>query len=539
MFWYIDAPRCPVTNESRESIAVSAGRISAATLVSRVFGLVRDSFFAAIFGTTLFADAFNMAFVIPNFLRRVFGEGALNASYVPVYTHYLKTEGEKPAEELAVKVFSVLILVVGVIVVLGALLASPIVHVYAFGWRESPETMTLTIKLTRLLFPYLLFVSLSALAGGTLNSRGYFALPAFAPAFLNVALIAAGAIILLSPSGASERSIVIFSIGALVGGVLQIVSQIPLLRKTGHKLKFEPDFRDPGVRWIGRLMVPGMLAFAVTQVNTLVDLLLATILPEGSVTALRLGNRVAVQPLGIFGIAITTAVLPTLSSHAARDDTGKLVEDFAFSMKLMLALLIPSTVVLLVLAKPIVRLLFERGEFTAASSTPKTVNALVFYSIGLFGYGGVKAVVQAFYSMKDTVTPMRIAIVSVILNVALDLALVRRIGLIGLAVATSATAITGFALLCWVLSRRMGGIKGREIWASVAKMLVASAPMAVGMFLVARALDPWAVNVWGKLLQVGAASLAGLLLLVTASLALRAEEIIFIMRTLLRARLKR
>jgi putative peptidoglycan lipid II flippase len=526
-------------SESREKIAVSAGRVSGATVVSRMLGLARDSFFAAIFGTTIYADAFNIAFVIPNFLRRVLGEGTLNASYVPVYTHYLKREGEKPAIEMAAKVFSVLMIVLGVIVVIGALLASPIVRVYAFGWRDSPETMVLTVKLTRLLFPYLFFVALSALAGGTLNSRGYFGLPAFASAFLNIALIGAALLILLTSSGATERSVTIFSVGALVGGVLQIACQIPLLRKTGHRFRFDPDFTHPGVKWIGRLMLPGMLAFAVTQINILVDTLLATTLQEGSVTALRLGNRIAVQPLGIFGVAITTAVLPTLASHAAKDDLGKLVEDFAFSLKLMLALLIPSTVAIMVLARPVVRLLFERGEFTAESSTPMTVNAILYYTFGLFAYGGVKAVVQAFYSLKDTVSPMKVAIFTVVLNVVLDIVLAHYLGLIGLAMATSISAIVGFAVLCWMLGRRLGGIRGEEIWRSVGKMLLISAFLAVSLYVVASALEPWAVNIWGKLLQVCAALAAGLAVLVGASFALKAEEIIFILKTLLRVRLRR
>jgi putative peptidoglycan lipid II flippase len=320
--------------------------------------------------------------------------------------------------------------------------------------------MSLTVKLTRLLFPYIFFVALAAVAGGTLNSRGYFAVPAFAPAFLNIALIAAGAILLKSSLGTGERAITIFSAGALVGGALQLVAQAPLLRKTGHRLKFDPDFTDPGVKWIGRLMLPGLLAFAVTQINVFVDMLLATTLPTGSVTALRLGNRVAIQPLGIFGVAITTAALPTLAAHAAEDDKHKLIEDFAFSLRLMLALLIPSTVGLMVLAKPVVRLLFERGEFTAARSTPMTVNALLFYTVGLSAYGGVKAVVQAFYSLKDTMTPMKVAIFNVGLNVVLDLVLIRYLGLVGLALATAVSSAAGFAILCWLLSRRLGDIRG-------------------------------------------------------------------------------
>jgi putative peptidoglycan lipid II flippase len=524
---------------SKEKIAKSAGRVSGATLISRVLGLARDSFFAAIFGTTIYADAFNVAFLIPNFLRRVFGEGTLNASYVPVYTHYMRREGEGPAVQLAGRVFSVMMVVLGLVVLVGALLAAPIVNLYAFGWRGSPETMALTVKLTRLLFPYIFFVALAALAGGTLNSRGFFGLPAFAPAFLNISLIGAALILLGSSWGAGERAITIFSVGALVGGVLQIASQVPLLRKTGHRLRFDPDFKDPGVRWIGRLMLPGLLAFAVTQINVLVDTLLATTLESGSVTALRLGNRVAIQPLGIFGVAITTAALPTLAAHAAEEDKRKLVDDFAFSLRLMLALLIPSTVGLIVLAKPVVRLLFERGEFTAARSTPMTVNALLFYTSGLFAYGGVKAVVQAFYSLKDTLTPMKVAIFNVALNITLDIVLVRYLGLVGLALATAISSAIGFAILCWLLRRRLGDIRGRETWKSVGKMVLVSGLMGVVLYLVAGALEPLAVNIWGKLIQVVVSASAGLGVLVAAGLAVGAEEIIFLLKTMLKVRVRR
>jgi putative peptidoglycan lipid II flippase len=277
-------------------------------------------------------------------------------------------------------------------------------------------------------------------------------------------------------------------------------------------------------------MMPGMLAFAVTQINVLVDTLLATTLPEGSVTALRLGNRIAVQPMGVFGVAIATAALPMLSAHAARDDKAKFVDDFVFSTRLILAFLIPSSVAMMVLARPVVRLLFERGEFTALRSTPMTVQALFYYALGLFAYGGMKSVVQAFYSMKDTVTPMKIAIVNVALNIALDIILVRYYGLIGLALATSISAIVGFAMLGVILRRRLGDIRGREIWVGVLKILGASAPMGVVLYLVSAGLEAGAVKIWGKLIQVGISIGAGIGIFLGVSFALRTPEVIFILR---------
>lgn len=514
---------------SKERIAKSAGRISGATMVSRLLGIVRDSVFAAYFGTTYLADAFNIAFLIPNFLRRIFGEGMLNASYVPVYTHYLHKEGKQGAADLAAKIFSVMIVLLGAVTILGVAFSGPIVKVYAYGWRNSPETFALTVKLAKIIFPYVFFVGLASLAGGTLNSLGYFTIPAFAPAFLNIAFIATAFTLMRLGSGSSESMITIFSYGAILGGALQVFVQLPQLVKTGHKMTFIPDFKDAGVRWIGRLMVPTLLAFALTQVNMLVDSLLATFLPEGSVTALRLGNRIAIQPLGIFAVAITTAVLPALSEHAAKEDRTRLVDDFAFSMKLILAFLIPSTVGMIVLAKPIVRVLFERGEFTAAKSTPMTVKALTYYTIGLFAYGGVKAVVQAFYSMKDTMTPMKVAIFGVFLNIGLNLALIRPLGLIGLASATSITSIVSFAILNMILKRRLGDIRGRDIWITTLKILAASAAMGFVMFVLARKFEPIAVNLWGEIVQLGIASLAGFGAFLLVSFSLKVEEVMFLL----------
>jgi putative peptidoglycan lipid II flippase len=276
-----------------------------------------------------------------------------------------------------------------------------------------------------------------------------------------------------------------------------------------------------------------MFSFAVTQINVLVDTLLATFLPEGSVTALRLGNRIAIQPLGIFAIAITTATLPALSEHAAKENRERLLHDFAFSLKLILAFLIPSTVGLLVLAKPIVRVLFERGEFTAAS-TNLTVTALVYFTIGLFAYGGVKSTVQAFYAVKDTMTPMRVAIFSMLLNVALNLALIRPLKLAGLALATSVSAIVSFAILNILLKRRLGDIREREIWVAAVKIGLASVVMGGVMFVLARSLEPLATNLWGQLLQVGVSSVAGLMVLLAVSLALKVEEVIFLLGVIAR-----
>lgn len=517
--------------DTKKQIVTSASRVSGMTMVSRVLGIARDTLFATLFGTTYFGDAFNVAFLIPNFFRMVLGEGTMNASYIPLYAHSLEEKGHSQAIRFAEKAFSVFLLVLGLVVVGGIVFAHPIVKGYAFGWRDNTDVFTLTVKLTRLLFPYILFVGLAALVGGTLNCRGYFSIPAFAPATLNISMIITSLLLVVLSNKVTERTVVIFSIGALAGGVTQIAIQIPKYVGTGHKLRFEPDFRDPNIVSLWRLMLPGFITFAVMQVNILVDTLLATTLPEGSVTALRLGNRVAVQPMGIFGVAIATVMLPTLSYHAARKDESALVDDLVFSMRLMFALLIPSTLAMLVLGKPIIRVLFQYGEFTAERSTPMTVTALRYYALGLVGYGGTKAVTQAFYSMKDTVTPMKIGIFTIVLNIILNILLVRLLGIGGLALATSISATVGFTLLLVAIRKRLV-LPTLRIIGGILQMSAASLAMAIVAYTIANLFEAHQLMIPMRVLQVVLAGMAGLGVYLGVGLALRIQEIIFLLELL-------
>ncbi|MGD9402199.1 MAG: murein biosynthesis integral membrane protein MurJ [bacterium] len=519
--------------ETEEKIARSAGRVSAATMVSRILGLGRDAVFAALFGTSYVGDAYNVAFLIPNFLRRVFGEGALAAGFIPVYKQYLHREGSQRAHQLYIRFFSVLVVVLAVVVLGGVAFSEIIVKVWAFGWRDQPELFGLTVKLTRILFPFILFVGISGLSMVTLNCVNYFTVPALSPAMLNAVLMGVGVGLIRYFTGSPESAVLWFSVGTLAGVVFQIVVQLPLLFKTGHKPAFDLNLRDEGVRWVGRLLLPSIIALAATQVNVLVDTLLATTLPEGSVTALRLGNRLSLQPLGIFVAAIATVTLPALSDHAAKEDRGLFMHDLSFAFKLTMTFMIPSTVAVLVLGKPIVRLFFERGEFTAARSTPMTSITFICYSLGLVSYGGTKVITQAFYALKDTKTPVKIGVVVVIANVILNLVLVRLIGLAGLALATTFSATIGFVLLGVTLRGRIGDIGLRSLLSMSAKVLVAALVMGACMYLISNSLEPYTSTFPGKLLQVGAAAGAGLILLLGMSYILRAREVMFVVGMLI------
>jgi putative peptidoglycan lipid II flippase len=514
-----------MARETKEKIAKSASRVSAATIVSRVFGLGRDAIFAALFGTSYIGDAYNVAFLIPNFLRRVFGEGALAAGYIPVYKHYLHKDGSERALQLAVKVFSVLVVLLAIIVLGGIVFTEFIVKAWAFSWRDQPQLFALTVKLTRILFPFILFVGISSLSMVTLNSVGYFTIPALSPALLNAFLIGVGVGLIRYFTGPLESAVMWFAMGTVAGVLLQIVVQLPLLFRTGHKPGFDFDVKDEGVKWVGRLLLPSILALAATQVNVLVDTLLATTLAEGSVTALRLGNRLALQPLGIFVAAIATVTLPALSEHAAREDRSLFMHDLSFALKLTMTFMIPSTIAILVMGRPIVRLFFERGEFTAARSTPMTSITFMCYSLGLISYGGAKVITQAFYSLKDTRTPVKIGMVVVVANVVLDLVLVRSLGLAGLALATAFSATLGFVLLGLTLRGRVGDVGLKSLVSMSAKVLVAALVMGAGMYFTSRALEPYSARFMGKVLQVVTAGGVGLVLLLGVSYIIKVREV--------------
>lgn len=519
--------------KTKEKIARSAGRVSGATMVSRVLGLGRDAVFAALFGTSYVGDAYNVAFLIPNFLRRVFGEGALAAGFIPVYKHYLHREGEERARQLYVRIFSVLLLILAVVVVGGIAFSDIIVKVWAFGWRDQPETFALTVRLTKLLFPFILFVGISALSMVTLNSVNYFTIPALSPAMLNAVLMGAGVGLIRYFTGSPESAVLWFSLATLAGVIFQILVQLPLLLKTGHKPALDLNIRDEGVKWVGRLLLPSIIALAATQVNVLVDTLLATTLAEGSVTALRLGNRLSMQPLGIFVAAIATVTLPALSDHAAKEDIDLFMHDLSFAFKLTMTFMIPSTIAVLVMGKPIVRLFFERGEFTAARSTPMTSVTFICYSLGLVSYGGNKVITQAFYALKDTKTPVKIGVVVVVANVILNIVLVHILGLAGLALATTFSATIGFVLLGVTLRGRIGDIGLKSLLNMTAKVLVAALVMGAGMYQVSRYLEAYTASLQGRLLQVGCAAGVGLLLLLGMSYILKAREVMFVVGMLI------
>ena len=465
------APTNP--QDETRSVVKAAGVIGVATFSSRILGFVRDMVLARMFGATPAADAFFVAFRIPSLLRELFAEGSMSAAFIPVFTEYRTIRTKREAWELASAVFTTLLTIVTCVTVMGILAAPWLVQILAPGFQANPEKLALTTLLTRVMFPYLLFISLAALAMGILNSVRAFAAPAFSPLFLNVFII--GCAWYVSPL--LPEPIVGVAIGVVAGGAAQFAMQLPSLKLRGLLFGFRFEPGHPGVRRIGVLMVPSLLGLSVTQINLTVSTILASFFAGGP-TYLFYGMRLIQFPLGIFGVALATAILPTLSAQAARGALAELRTTLGFGLRMILFIIMPAMLGLILLRQPIVHLFFEHGTFTA-HDTAETGLAVLCYSVGLWAFGGVRIIVSAFYSLQDTRTPAISAAIAVVANLAFSLLLMSSLGAAGLALATALAAIVNGGILVAVLHRRLGGIEWGSVGRSSLRVLVASVPLVV------------------------------------------------------------
>ncbi len=465
----------------------SAGVIGIATMTSRLLGLIRDQVLAFFFGAGDAMDAFRIAFRLPNALRDLFAEGALSAAFVPTFTRALAADDRTIAWRLASNVITVLLLVSGAVVAAGMVFAEPLVRLYAEGFREVPGKIELTVRLTRIVFPFLTLVGTAAVMMAMLNALHRFFIPALSPAMFNVATIVCAIVAVPLSRHLGIEPITAIAAGTLIGGVGQIFLQWPALRREGFRYRPVLDARDPWLREIGRLMVPGVAGLAAVQVNLLVNSWLAAGLGTGAVSWLDYAFRLMYMPIGLFGVSIATASLPTISGHAADSNDPGIRRAVSSGLRMMLMLNVPATLGLMVLATPIVRLIFERGQFTDAD-TAATAAALVCYSPGLIGYSAVKLVSPAFYALGNSRVPMIASAASVAFNVAISLFLVRSLGHRGLALGTAAAALLNAGLLAVLLGARLGGLDGRRLLIACAKISIASAAMALAAYYSERAL---------------------------------------------------
>jgi integral membrane protein MviN len=468
----------------KKHLVRSTGVIGIATALSRILGFARDIVIANFFGTGLAAQAFFVAFRIPNSLRDLVGEGAANAAIVPVLTGYKVKGEEKERLRISKVLFNISFASLSVLTLIGIIISPFIVRLIAPGFIREPSTLELTIHLNRMIFPYLILIGLTAYTMGVLNTEKHFAGPAFGPCFLNMALILAS--LWLCP----KMGVTGLVVGVLIGGVLQLALNMVIMYRKGITIDLKEGFRHPAVKQIGTLLIPRAFGSAIYQVNIFVDTMLASlswIVGSGGVAALYYANRLIQFPLAIFGLALAQAALPKMSHEFFSNDLTKLKDTLSFSLRMTFLIMIPASVGLAVLGTPIIKMLFQRGEFTDYS-THITNSALFFYSFGLCAYGGIKLLVTCFYAMHDTKTPVKTALISVILNVVLNLILMWPMKLGGLALATSISATVNFLILYFILNKRIGCLGTREIADSFIRVLLASVIMGVTLkFASARA----------------------------------------------------
>jgi putative peptidoglycan lipid II flippase len=480
---------------SRRSLLRSSLAFSSMTLLSRIAGFVRDMLQAALFGATAGTDAFTVAYRVPNYLRRIFAEGSFAMAFVPVLSE-LKEKGDaKALKDFIDHVAGALCAVVLVVTAIGMLLAPWITALVAPGFLQYPEKYALTGEMLRIVFPYLFFISLTAFAGGVLNTLQRFALPAFTPVLHNIAVIAA-MLLLAGHLEVPEKALVW---GVFAAGIAQFLLLWPALARHGLLPRLRLDFRHAGVRRVGRLMLPTLFSSSVAQINLIIGTVFASLLMTGSQTWLWYSDRLVEFPLGLFGVAIGTVILPHLARRFTADDARGFSASLDWGLRLVLLLGVPAGLGLLLLAEPVVVTVFGRGQFALNPlNTPMTAWSLMAMSIGIPAFMLTKVLAPAFYARQDTVTPMRAAIATVATNVVLITLLVTPLWLnevtgahAAIALSTGIAGIVNAALL-WRALRRQGLYAPQPGWAVFAgRLLLASAVMAAAVLWLRAEVGDW------------------------------------------------
>jgi len=469
------------SGQERSGFVKNVGYVGFATFISRIFGLLREQTFAGLFGAGMFTDAFNAAFRIPNLLRDLFAEGALSSAFVPTFTEYHKTKTPRETNDLANIVISTLITVLGIICVAGIFYSEEIVRYMAPGFERTPGKIALTVMMTKIMFPFLILVAVAAVFMGMLNSFGSFFIPAFAPTLFNIGMIASGFSVCQILKYLGYDAIVGMAYGVLIGGAMQLGIQYVRLRKMNYNFRFKLSFGHEGIRRIFFLMLPATIGLAATQLNVFINTWLASQLADGAISYLNYSFRLMQLPIGIFGVAISSVSLPLISAQIAKNENDKLAETVTSALSLVFLLTIPATFGLIFLREPIISLLYEHGRFSH-SDTVNTGNALIGYSIGLFGYSAVKILAPIFYAFRETKVPVMASIISVGCNVALNFILIEKYSYFGLALATSITMFLNFAILFVFMKKKIKGIDMSKIVISFIKITIVSFFMGSALF---------------------------------------------------------
>lgn len=511
-------------------IVKAAGAMSIATTISRVLGYIKDMILAKYFGATGLSDVFFVAFRIPNLLRELFAEGSISSAVVPVLKESQVKHGQQEAVRVVKSLFTFIVIVVGLTTILGILFSPLIVKLIAPGFIENQEKFNLTVFLTRIMFPFLLFISLAALTMGTLNTINVFFVPALAPCFLNISII----ILVVGFSKFFFNPIVSVALGVTLGGLLQWLVQIPSLYKRGFSFSFTKF--HPTLKKIIILVIPTILAMTVNQINIFVSTIIASFLPEGSVTYLYYSMRLIQLPIGVFGVAVGMAVLPTLSQHAVEGNRTQLAKDFSFSIKFLFFLTIPSTIGLIILKEPIVNTLFQRGVFDY-NATFNTAQALLFYSLGILGTVGSRTITATFYSFQETKKPVICATLGMLTNIVASLLLMDSMKHNGLALAYSLAATLQFFLLAFFIKSKIPEISFFSLFPSLMKSCIA-AFFSAGLAKLICDLQPsgWfqSEDMILKFLWLGSAILSAVFTYFSLCYLLKHEELGYILKKIRR-----
>jgi len=506
----------------KKKIAAATMVMASATSLSRIAGLVRDVVVARLFGAGMMTDAFFMAFTIPNLLRRFFGEGSLTAAFVPIFSEVFHQRGEKEAQQLANRCVTLLLLIMLVVVSLGVLFSPWIVQGIGYGFGQVAGKLQLTNQLNRIMFPYIGLVSMLALLTGILNVRGHFFVPSLSPLFLNLAMILSA----LTLGHLFEQPIYALAIGVLLGGVVQLLMQFPVLCRYRIRLRLDFNFReDPYLRKIMTLMLPGIVGVAIYQINIIVTRLLASFLPEGSVSYLYYGQRLFEFPQGIFIVALAQAALPMMSRQVAEDDQAGLQQSLTFAMTLITLFTLPAIVGLIICAKPIYSLFFLGGEFDL-KALENTALALICYAPGLIFVGYSRIAAQTFYALKDTRTPVHVSFWTLLVNLVLGLVLMQFYGFVGLAIALTIASMFNALMLLVLLQRRVGTFFQKALYVPIVKVIPACLLMALAVSFLLNTVD-WLQDglLLNKSLVLSAAVVLGALIYLGCCYLFKVDEI--------------
>ncbi len=474
---------------SKKILKKNIGSMSIAVFLSRISGLLRDQIFAYFFGVSFVADAFNFAYTIPNLLRRLFGEGALGAAFIPIYQETGVQKGKKNQIDFAINVLSLLTLFLSFLSILGIVFAPLIIKILTvylpniaknlfsaqnIGSGFDKRTFLLTVKLTRILFPYLFFIGISSTLIAILNSHNKYFIPGLSSALLNISMIAVLFFANLFHLHNSTTLAIILSIGVIIGGFLQVIINFPLLKKIGYTIRFNFSLKEnKALKELWTKFLPGVWGIAVRQINLLVDKTLASMLITGSISALNYGNRIMELPLSIFGVAIGTAVIPHFSKNVASKNFDELNEKLSYAVSLIAFIMMPVTVLIFIEGKDYLQILFMRGAFDEKALL-MSYNALLFYSLGLIFYAWNRVYTAVFYAMKNTKTPFIIATVTVFFNIGLNLYFMNIFNYKGLALATSVSSLLQFIILLYILRKKYRFLKLFTVITDVVKIAISS-----------------------------------------------------------------